>query len=617
MFLKCNARFKNGKDHRYWSIVENRRCAGGQIVQRPVLYLGEINDSQKEAWTKSIAVFDDEQQRPTTMALFPADRTIPAHVTQGIQVQLAQFEVHRPRQWGACWLACELWSQLQLDRFWEEHLRASRQGTQWKWVLQTLVCYALIDPGSEWRLHRQWFEQSAMGDLLGRDFALVEKDNLYRCLDKLLKHQTALFGHLRQRWVDLFGARFDVLLYDLTSTYFESNPPPPPLEGLRRFGYSRDKRSDCVQVVIALILTPEGFPVAYEVMPGNTSDKKTLPGFLKKIEDQYGKARRTWLMDRGIPDEEVLEFMRGQQIGYLVGTPKGRLSELEASLLQQPWQPARPEVRVKLLPVDTPPQKPADSETPSGPIPAPAPSSAESTKELYVYVESHDRVHKERSMRRRRLKKLWERLQELRAMKPSRDELLMKLGAARKEAGRAYHLVEIHVPKAKQAVTDQTFTFSLKRDKLRRVRRQEGRYLLRSNLTANDPAQLWQMYLLLTEIEAVFKCLKSELHLRPIFHRKDRRIKAHIFVAFMAYGLVATLKGRLRGLAPGLTPRAVLEKLAAMQMVDVHFPTTDGRQLIFARYTQPDTDQQLLLARLKLQLPEQPPPRITAQRKLA
>jgi transposase len=597
MFLKCNSRFKNGKDHHYWSIVENRRCAGGRIVQRPVLYLGEINDSQKEAWIKSIEVFDEDQKCAVQLTLFRADGLVPAHVTEAVQVRLERFELHRPRQWGACWLACDLWSQLQLDRFWDRRLPASREGTQWKLILQTLVCYGLIDPGSEWRLHRQWFEQSAMADLLGRDFALVEKDNLYRCLDRLLKHKQALFGHLRQRWADLFGAQFDVLLYDLTSTYFESDPPDSDSGSKKRFGYSRDKRSDCVQVVIALIVTPEGFPIAYEVMPGNTSDKSTLKDFLERIQTQYGRARRTWLMDRGIPTEEALQQMREQQIGYLVGTPKGRLSALEAQLVQEPWHQARAQVRVKLLPQES--ANPVKEDT-----------------ELYVYVESQDRVSKERSMRRRRLRKLWKRLQELRAMKPSRDELLMKLGAARKDAGRAWHLVQIQTPKPRQAVTPETFRFQLNRDKLRIVRRQEGRYLLRSNLSETDPAQLWLMYLLLAEIEATFKSLKGDLHLRPIFHKKESRIESHIFLAFMAYCLQVTLKARLRGLAPGLTPRAVLDKMAALQMVDVHFPTTDGRELIFSRYTQPEKDQQLLLLQLKLQLPEQAPPRITTQGKL-
>jgi hypothetical protein len=352
MFLRCHARIKDGKEHRYWSVVENRRCGRGKVVQRQVLYLGEINDTQHESWCRTIEVFDDKRERTLPLALFPADRQLPNFAAGfGVQVRLKEMELHRPRQWGACWLACDLYEQLGLDEFWGECLPDSREGTCWGHILQTLVCYRLMDPGSEWRLHRQWFEQSAMGDLLDEDYSLVEKNALYRCLDRVLEHKEQLFGHLRQRWQDLFGARFEVLLYDLTSTYFESDPLFAETDK-RQFGYSRDKRSDCVQVVIGLIITPEGFPLAYEVLPGNTSDKTTLQQFLRKIEEQYGKAERVWLMDRGVPTEEVLTEMRTSvpPIYYLVGTPKGRLTKLEADLLERPWQSVRPGVEVKVLP---------------------------------------------------------------------------------------------------------------------------------------------------------------------------------------------------------------------------------------------------------------------------
>src|ERR1700675_1606639 len=456
MYLRCNRRFKDGKEHCYWNIVEAKRCAAGRVVQRQVLYLGEINDSQREAWCRVIEVFDESTQRRTQLALFPAHREVPEHAKgYGVQVRLEAMQLHRPRQWGACWLACHLYEQLQLDRFFAPLLPNSREGTCWQHILQTLVCYRLIDPGSEWRLHRLWFEQSAMGDLLGADYGLVEKNALYRCLDKLLAHKAALFGHLRQRWQDLFGAGFEVLLYDLTSTYFESAPPDDENDK-RRHGYSRDKRRDCVQVVIALIVTPDGFPLAYEVLPGNTSDKTTLRDVLRKIEAQYGKARRIWVMDRGIPTEEVLAEMRAADppVSYLVGTPKGRLSKLEKHLVTLPWQVVREGVEVKLLPQE---------------------------QELYVLAQSHARIHKERAMRRRKLKWLWARLKEIAAMEIDREELLMKLGAARAKARAAWRLVDVTVPPE-----GATFSFTLDRAKLRQVRRREGRYLLRTNLTGQQ-----------------------------------------------------------------------------------------------------------------------------------
>ena len=582
MFLRCTKRKKDGKEHRYWNVVESRRVSGGRVVQRQVLYLGEINSCQLGVWRKTVEVWEEGGAAPQRMALFPADRPVEIGAEAVVQIRLDEVELRRPRQWGACWLACQVYAELGLDEFWAERLPPSRKGTRWDRIVQALCCYRLLDPGSEWRLHRDWYEKSAMGELLGAGFELVEIHKLYECLDRLIAHKRALFEHLTQRWKDLFNAKFDVLLYDLTSTYFESDPPFP--EGdKRQFGYSRDKRFDCVQVVIALIVTPEGFPLAYEVLAGNTADKTTLRSFLKKIEEQYGKAERIWVMDRGIPTEEVLAEMRQSDpvVYYLVGTPKGRLSRYEEALTERPWHKVREGVEVKLLPQD---------------------------HEVYVLAKSRDRIHKERSIRRRQLKRLWKRLQALRGMDLSRDQLLLKLGAARQESPSAWRLVHLQVPE-----TDEPWQFSLRKDRLRKVRRREGRYLLRTNLVGRDPAQMWEFYTQLVQVEEAFKILKGDLLVRPIFHQKEERIEAHIFVAFLAYALQVTLRRRLRDLAPGLTPRSVLEKFGAVQMIDVHLPTTDGRKVILSRYTQPEPELQMLLRRLRLSLPNQPPPRVTAK----
>lgn len=581
MFLRATSRKKNGKQHRYFSIVENKRLADGRVVQRHVLYLGEINSSQELAWRKSIEVFDEGKDKPSTLALFAEDRCAAELSDESmVRVRLSELRLCRPRQWGACWLVVKLWRELELDRFWRERLGSSRKGTHWDEVLLVLVAYRLIAPGSEWRLHRQWFGQSALGDLLSADTSLADSHKLYGCHDLLLEHKQALFDHLIGRWRDLFNLSFEVLLYDLTSTYFESNPPADENDK-RRFGYSRDKRSDCVQVVIALIVTPQGFPLAYEVLAGNTTDSSTLKEFLDKIEKQYGKAERIWLMDRGIPTEKVLEQMRQSEppVKYLVGTPKGRLNRLKKPLLDKPWHQARSGVEVKLLAQDD---------------------------ELYVLAQSEDRVHKERSMRRRQLKWLWARLKQLSTMKLKREELLMKLGAAKQKSPSAWRLVKIEVDKDKAA-----FTYRLDREKLARQRRREGRYLLRTNLTETDPAKLWSLYLQLVNVEEAFKNLKGDLAIRPIFHQSEKRIEAHILVSFLAYCLHITLTERLRALAPGLTARSALEKFAAMQMIDVHLPTTDGRELVMTRTTQPEPELQLLLGKLKLELPAQPSPRIT------
>lgn len=438
-----------------------------------------------------------------------------------MQVQLSQLQLSRPRSWGAGGLGDQLWRELQLDTFFAARLGRSREGTDWEKVLRLLTLYRLLSPGSEWRLHRHWFNTTACADLLGADERLAQDDTLYRGLDGLLEHKDALFAHLRARWSDLFSAKFDVLLYDLTSTYFECDVPEHESDP-RRFGYSRDKCSDCVQVIVALVVTPAGLPLAYEMFPGNTADKTTLRGMLNLIQQRYGTAQRTWVMDRGIPTEAVLEELRAaeNQVSYLVGTPKGRLTQLEKKLVDQPWQQVREQLRVKLLPQDG---------------------------ETYVLAESGARTQKERAMRRRKLKALWQRLQEIQQQDLTRDERLEKLGGARDRAGRAVAALGTTTVDA-----GGQLTFTLDRKKLRTARRREGRYLLRTNLSADNPELLWRCYMQL-----------------------------------------------------------VFEKLATLQLVDVRVPTTDGRELVLVRRTEPEKDVALLLTRLKLELPPQPPPRIT------
>jgi hypothetical protein len=582
MFLRAKTRKKDGKEHRTWSVVESRRVPGGRVVQRHVLYLGEINSSQELAWRKSIQVLEEGECSPRSYALFPEDRCEGLLPDESIvRLRLKSMKLRRPRQWGACWLAVSLWQMLELDMFWAERLPPTRKGTRWDRVLFVLAAYRLISPGSEWRLHRQWYDSTALADLLGSEEALAEPHKLYRCHDRLLEHKRDLFSHLQARWRDLFNVSFEVLLYDLTSTYFESDPPLDD-EDKRRHGYSRDHRFDCVQIVIALIVTPEGLPLAYEVLPGNTSDSKTLRAFLQKIEHQYGRAQRIWCMDRGVPTEEVLAEMRRSEppVQYLVGTPKGRLNRLEQALTTKPWHQARMGVRVKLLPQD---------------------------EELYVFAQSADRIAKERSMRRRQLKWLWARLAQLTDMRLSRDVLLMKLGSAQSKVPTAWRLLDVKVDE-----DGPGFTYQLNRHKLKQTRRREGRYLLRTNLTETDPVKLWNYYLQLGQVEEAFRTLKSDLAIRPIFHQDPQRIEAHVFLAFLAYCLYVTLGRQLKAFAPGLTARSALEKFAAVQMVDVHIPTTDGRELLLTRYTEPEQELQLLLERLKLTLPAQPPPKISA-----
>jgi DDE family transposase len=466
-----------------------------------VLYLGEVNDSQREAWCRVIEAFDEDTQRCTHLALFPAHRELPEHAKDyGVQVRLDAMELHRPRQWGACWLAC------------------------------LIVAKALVG-GTFCR--RWWFTACSIPAANGA------------CTG---------YGLNKAPWA-IYSARTIRWWRRMRCIVVSTRCCP--------YGYSRDKRSDCVQVVIALIVTPEGFPIAYEVLPGNTADKTTLKMFLQKIEAQYGRAERVWVMDRGILTAEVLKEMRAADppVYYLVDTPKGRLTQLERDLLPLPWATVRPGINVKLLPQEG---------------------------ELYVFTESRGRLHKERAMRRRQLKGLVKRLKQLQQMKFNNTrQLLLKLGEAKGRYRAAWRLIEVVLPQAvassaspESAAPDTRaqprFSFRLNRKKLREVRRREGRYLLRTNLCGRDPEDLWQFYIQLTEVEAAFKNLQDDLQLRPIYYQLESRIEAHLFVAFMAYCRLITLRARLKPLAAGLTSRAVLDKLAGIQMLEAHFPTSDA-----------------------------------------
>jgi hypothetical protein len=590
MYLRCHRRKKNGKLHRYWSVVESRRVGRGDPVQRQVLYLGEINDSQEAAWRKTISVFDERRQRSEQMSLFPSDRPIPPDEANAVSVVLSELRLLRPRCFGNCWLGCLLWDELDLSNFWNTRLEHERGDVPWRKVLQLLVVNRLCEPGSEFFVHRRWFDRSAMDELLGTDFAVACKDRLYRCLDRLLPHKDELCRHLTERWKSLFDASFDVLLYDLTSTYFEGLCKDNPKA---KHGYSRDGRPDCRQVVIALVVTTDGLPLAYEVLAGNTADHTTLKDFLAKIEKLYGQARRVWVMDRGVPTEATLEQMRDDGVAYLVGTPRRQLKKFEKDLVGRPWEDVHEGVQVKLLEQDS---------------------------ELYVLARSADRRQKERAIRRRRLRQLVHGLNRLKRRRITRDTLLKKIAVLQKEAGPVATLVKIREPRPDEPVNRDTFVCTFDRDAWRAAQERDGCYLLRGHLPwADFPAglekeasTLWGWYMQLVQVEEAFKTLKGDLALRPVHHQSERRVEAHVFVAFLGYCLTVTLRMKLRALAAGLTPREVLRALSAIQMVDVVIPTTDGRELVLPRYTEPAEEEAMLLERLNLTLPPQPPPRIRA-----
>ena len=583
MFLRSYKRKKNGKWHEYFSVVENRRLARGKTVQRTVLYLGEITGSQEDAWLKTLQIFDQDTGKTLTKSLFADYSEIANHDIDSIRVKLSQMQLCRPRTFGGCWLGSKLWQQLGLDEFWSERLDKSRSDISWPKVLKLLVVNRLIRPGSEFYIHRQWFDQTAMDELLRTDYRIAAKDRLYRCLDRILQHKEDLCKHLKSRWEDMFGIEFDVLLYDLTSTYFEGLCEQNPKA---RFGYSRDKRSDCRQVVIALVVTPEGFPLGYEILPGNTLDKTTLRFFLDKIESIYGKARRVWVMDRGIPTEETLKVMRDNGIHYLVGTPRSMLNKFEDKLLDMDFQRANDNVAVKLL---------------------------AQGNELYVLAKSKDRRAKERAIRKHKLRKYLQGLEKLRKNCRSRDRLLERLGALKQQAGKSTKCVDLTIPPQAGRVTPDNFAYTFNKDTYKKTILRDGMYLLRTTLTEADPDVIWQRYVLLTQVEAAFKSLKSDLAVRPVYHQLEHRVEAHIFVAFLAYCLAVTLRQKLRFHAPGLTATEVFDKLGTIMMIDVRIPTADGRMLEMRRYSQPEIEHRIILDKLKMNLPKQPPPKVYSQ----
>jgi transposase len=580
MFLRSYKRKKNGKWHEYFSVVENRRVTSDTTVQRTVLYLGEITSSQEAGWRKTLEVFDVDSGRHEQKLLFADHAVISESEVDSIKVKLSQMQLCRPRAYGNCWLACRLWQELGLDEFWQKRIDDSNSDIEWSKVLKLLAVNCLIDPASEFYIHRQWFDRSAMDELLNADYRIAAKDRLYRCLDRIPQHKDDLCKHLKSKWEDMFGIEFDVLLYDLTSTYFEGLCEQIPKA---KFGYSRDKRSDCRQVIIALIVTPEGFPIGYEVLPGNTLDKTTLRMFLDKVESMYGKVRRVWLMDRGIPTEETLCQMRNENISYLVGTPRAMLGRLEDKLADMDWKDTNDNVAVKLLAQDN---------------------------ELYILAKSKDRRAKERAMRKYRLRKYLGGLAKLRKNCRNRDKLLERLGALKQEAGRSAGCVDLILPPEGCKVAPNSFNYHFNRNTYRKMLLRDGMYLLRTNLTETDPNVLWQRYILLTQVEAAFKSLKSDLAVRPMRHQLERRVESHIFVAVMGYCLMVTLRQKLRGCADGLTAQDVLDKLGSVMMIDVRIPTTDGRMLEMRRYSQPEPEHQIILDKLKIDLPKQPPPRI-------
>jgi transposase len=590
VFLRPNHRSKDGKDHTYWSLVETVRTADGPR-QKTLCYLGELNSSAQARWLRTVEVFND-QGEAQQLKLFPSHVAAPADDPQVARVLVNRVRLERTRQFGACYLGLHLWKRLELDRFFEQAVDDDPADVPWSRVAALLAINRLCAPGSELAVEERWYPSTALDDLLEIEEGKINDTRLYRCLDRILPHKTKLERHLKQRYGELFGAEFDVLLYDLTSTYVEGAAEKNPM--MRR-GYSRDHRPDCEQMVIALIVNSEGFPFSYETFDGNRADVSTMETILRMVERKYGKARRIWVFDRGIVSEENLAAIRKRNGQYLVGTPRSRMKQFEAELLQDDWTQVRPEVEVKSVAI------------PQG-------------EETYILCRTMGRKEKEKAIRKRFSTRMEEALKGLQktivtGRLKDRHKMERRLGKIQARHPSVNDLYEVSLRDTAEGVR---LSWQMKDDRKTWRESREGAYLLRTNVRAGTAEELWSQYMQLTEAEASFRALKSELSIRPLFHQLEPRVKAHVMVAFLGYALWVTLKHLLTrrpALVPApsnsgvpnahpVSPMRTLASLATLQSADIVLPTTDGHEIRLRRITEPTAEQQALLQQLGISLPD-------------
>ena len=576
MFLRPNYRHKDGKDHTYWSLVETVRTPDGPR-QRTLCYLGELNDSTQGRWLKSIEVFNEQGER-RQLKLFPSDVALPENDPDVARVRVSQVRFERVRQFGSCCLGLELWKRLGLDRFWEGLVDEEAADVPWSRVAALLAINRLCAPSSELGIEERWYPTTALDDLLGIAEGKINDTRLYRCLDRLLPHKTKLERHLKERYGELFGAEFDVLLYDLTSSYVEGQAEQNPM--LQR-GYSRDHRPDCKQVVIALIVNVEGFPLSYETFDGDRTDVTTLEAIMRMVERKYGRARRIWVFDRGIVSEANLAALRKRGGQYLVGTPRSKLKGMERQLLEGPWTQVREQVQAQLIPM------------PNG-------------TETYVLCRSTARREKERAIRRRfstrmerALKNLAQRVEK--GQLKDRQKIERRLG---KIQARYFQVADLYEMDLSAGEGRLVLNWKVIEERQAWREAREGAYLLRTNLEGATAEELWTKYIQLTEAEAAFRALKSALSIRPLFHQLEPRVKAHVLVAFLGYALWVTLKHLLRRKHSDWSPARALALLATIQSADIVLPTTDGREIRLRRVAALNPEQQRLRTELNISFPD-------------
>ena len=585
MYLRRHRRRKDEAGYEYWTLVESVRTPSGPR-QRIVATLGKLPGLDGEARVGWEHIREALDGRLHQSDLLQANPEPPAWAT----VDVSRARVERLRRFGEVYLGLALWRRLRLDAFFDEAQAPGREAIAWGTMACLLTLARFCAPSSELHIADFWYEKTALDELLGVAPERVNEDRLYRALDALLPHKEKLFGHFQKVYGELFGTTFDLLLYDVTSTYFEGQ-----LRGnaQAKRGYSRDGRPDCVQVCIALVVTPEGLPLAYEVFDGNRTDVTTVDDILTLLREKYGQERRTWVMDRGMVSEENIERLRTAKANYLVGTPKGMLKRFERRLLDQDWHEVAPGVEVKLC------------------------AAPDGAQETFVLCRAAGRIEKERAMRDKQEQHLEEGLKKLQARLAATTRPLRERAEAERRVGRLFQrytraarLFRVTVQEGEDAAHPERPRLSLtyERNQAHRewAERADGCYLLRTNLPDRDAASLWKTYIGLTQVEDCFRVSKHGLGLRPIYHHKTERAQAHILVCFLSLVLWRTLQQWMAGCGLGTAPRKFIEEMAEVHSLDIVLPTGAGPEIRLRTVSRPEPHLAALLQRLGLMLPEKP-----------
>jgi transposase len=579
MFLKRHTRRKSGKEHTYWELVESYRTARGSR-HRVVAYLGELDAQERQGWARLGSLLDGRAATRARQLVFfesavaEADEAVP----ESVRVNLKRVQVRRTRDFGDVFLGVMLWRMLELDGLLESEVESGREEVPWGVMACVLAVARLVEPSSELHVEDTWYERTVLSDLLGVPAEKVERHRLYRTLDALLPQKERIEKHLLSRVGELFKPDLDLVLYDVTSTYFEGQAEANPQA---QRGYSRDHRPDCKQVCIALVVTREGFPLGYEIFPGNQNDVKTVQTIVGEMEKRYGSAARVWVMDRGMVSEENIEFLKKGGRRYIVGTPKSMLRSFERQLTEKDWQTIREGLEVKLCPA------------PDG-------------QEVFVLCRSADRRKKEQAMHERFEKRIEEGLMQIevgcRRRKQTPVAVAQRVGKLLGRNTRAAGLFQVEVTGTARA--GAKLSWSKKPEWRDWARLSEGCYLLRSNITDWGSQDMWRSYIQLTDVEKAFQIEKSDLCIRPVWHRLEKRVKGHILFSFLAYALWKTLQAWMERAGLGSGVRTVLEELARLKASDVVLGTTEDREVTICCVTRPDGAQRAILDRLGLDLPE-------------